>query len=358
MRVNREAAIEPIAEEWEALATRTNGSVFDGPGWLGAWWRAFGSGGLEVVAVRDGDELVGVLPLVRRAGGIRSPTNWHTPSFGPTGTPEGIAAACDALFASPSPYVLLRFLEAPDAVAAAARRRGYQVHVRELQRSPYAQLDRIEPGQPTSTAKSRGRARRLASLGEVELDVRDGTAGLDDDLRLAFELEGSGWKREAGTAIVSRPETRRFYEDVARWAAPRGLLRLLFLRVGGRAVAVELVLADGGRTFDVKGGYDPSYRTYAPGRVLRDLMLDWAKREGFRTHEFLGDSEPWKLERAHGVRTRYELVAVRGRVRGWAVRTAFVHGRPLARRARGAVDRLAGAGGRRSRRSGDRARGG
>jgi CelD/BcsL family acetyltransferase involved in cellulose biosynthesis len=181
----------------------------------------------------------------------------------------------------------------------------------------------------------------------VELDVRDGATGLDDDLRLAFELEGSGWKTENGTAIVSRPETLRFYEDLARWAARRGLLRLFFLRVDGRPIAVEIVLVAGRRSFDLKGGYDPEFRKYAPGRVMRDLLLAWAEQNGIETHEFLGEPEAWKLERSHGLWTRYELVAVKGRLRGRAARAALVHGRPLVRRARDVAGRLAQRGGAR-----------
>ena len=37
-------------------------------------------------------------------------------------------------------------------------------------------------------------------------------------------MEALGWKGEADTAILSRPETRRFYEELARWASARGLL--------------------------------------------------------------------------------------------------------------------------------------
>ena len=64
----------------------------------------------------------------------------------------------------------------------------------------------------------------------MHLEVIDGSERLDESLRLAFELEGSGWKVEQGTAILSSPRTLRFYTEVGRWAAERGMLRLFFLR--------------------------------------------------------------------------------------------------------------------------------
>ena len=52
------------------------------PGWFGAWLAAFGGRG-SILALRRGERLAAVLPLVRRAGALRSATNWHTPLFGP-----------------------------------------------------------------------------------------------------------------------------------------------------------------------------------------------------------------------------------------------------------------------------------
>src|SRR5207247_10269646 len=68
------------------------------------------------------------------------------------------------------------------------------------------------------------------------LEVVDGSERLDELLEEGFRVEASGWKSRAGTAIASRPDTRRFYTDVARWASDRGWLRLAFLRLGGRAL--------------------------------------------------------------------------------------------------------------------------
>src|SRR5919109_1685178 len=73
--------IEPLAEEWEELAVRTHASPFVRPGWIGAWRRAFGRGGLLILAVRRTNILVALVPLERRSGVLRSPTNAHAPQF-------------------------------------------------------------------------------------------------------------------------------------------------------------------------------------------------------------------------------------------------------------------------------------
>ena len=82
-RIETVYSVEAIATEWEALADAVGASPFVRAGWISAWWRAFGSGTLEIVTARSGNgHLSGVLPLHRRYGAVRSTTNWHSPEFG------------------------------------------------------------------------------------------------------------------------------------------------------------------------------------------------------------------------------------------------------------------------------------
>src|SRR6266566_178563 len=71
-----------VESEWEELADATCASPFRRPGWIAAWWHAFGEGRLELATVRFGGRLTVVLPLRRRLGALTSPSNWHTPDFG------------------------------------------------------------------------------------------------------------------------------------------------------------------------------------------------------------------------------------------------------------------------------------
>ena len=44
--------IDPrLAEEWDGLADRVGAAPWTRPGWVAAWWRAFGSGRLQIVEV-------------------------------------------------------------------------------------------------------------------------------------------------------------------------------------------------------------------------------------------------------------------------------------------------------------------
>src|SRR5919112_3729682 len=74
--------IEPLLSEWEHLAQQTKAAPFLWPGWVSAWWEAFGKGQLQIFTVYENGHLTGVLPLRRSRGALSSTTNPHTTQFG------------------------------------------------------------------------------------------------------------------------------------------------------------------------------------------------------------------------------------------------------------------------------------
>ena len=58
-------AIETIAPEWDRLVEGAFISAFSQPAWHLAWIDAFAVQNIAVVTAREGDRLVGVLPLSR-----------------------------------------------------------------------------------------------------------------------------------------------------------------------------------------------------------------------------------------------------------------------------------------------------
>jgi CelD/BcsL family acetyltransferase involved in cellulose biosynthesis len=70
----------------------------------------------------------------------------------------------------------------------------------------------------------------------------------------------------------------------------------MFLTVGGRRIATSYGAVYDRRLFLFKTGYDPEYATGSPFKVLTCFAIQAAYAEGLREVDFLGDSEPWKLE--------------------------------------------------------------
>jgi CelD/BcsL family acetyltransferase involved in cellulose biosynthesis len=339
-------AVAAVRDEWDRLADRTGAAPFLRPGWIEAWWRAFGAGRLEVLRKEGEGRVRALLPVRHRHGAVSSPSNSHSPGFGLLCEDRAAGMALlDELFARRPAQVSLGFLGALgpglEELSAAAETAGYRSLQRTLERSPFVTMDGDWEGYERSLDRNMRRdlqrcRRRLEELGKVVLDVEHNTAHLDE----ALAVESLGWKRTAGTAIVSAPQTARFYNEVAHWAEASGRLRLIFLRVDGRPVAFHLALEDDRTYFPLKGGFDPAFRAQSPGRLLIHATLERAFAAGLRRYEFLGDSDAYKLRWATQVYDRVLFQAFAPRPVGLACWIAFAYGRPLAKRAYGELQRL------------------
>ena len=336
------AALEALAPEWEELAGRAGASPFLRPGWIAAWWSAFGRGRLELLCERSGDgRLRALLPVQRAGSSLGSPTNWHTPEFGLLAESEEDARRLlAALLDEGARRVSLAFLAPREAelARAVAEERGHRVLRRTLQCSPSLAIEgdweSYRGGLSKALRDDLRRSRRILSeRGELRLEV---TSGEDLETRLeeGFAVEASGWKGARGTAIRSSSAEREFYTQVARWAAACGWLRLAFLRHERRAIAFDFCLEHGGVHWLVKTGYDPEFRELGPGKLLREEMLARAFREGLRSYEFLGEAEPWKLRWTSATRPRELVQLFRPSPLGLVDWSLFRHGRPLAKRLR------------------------
>jgi CelD/BcsL family acetyltransferase involved in cellulose biosynthesis len=336
--------------EWGELAEGVAESPFAHPGWVATWADAFAGRRLSVLGVRRDGRLVGIVPFLARRTGIVSPTNWHTPRFGLVAVDAQAREELAAGLVGRARHRLdISFLDARSddlrAVRDAAESAGRKVVVRPIQRSLYVDVDGDWDGYESQIGSKplrelRRRRRRLDDEGRVTVDFANPDhERLDALLAEGFAVEGSGWKDEQGTAIVSKPETHGFYTDIARWAAERGWLTLAFLRVEGRAVAFDLCLECGGRTYVLKGGYDPAFRAFAPRTILLHDSLERAFARGARSYEFLGADEDYKRRWATGAHEYARLQAFPRTATGLAGYAAWTAGRSAGKRALALRDR-------------------
>lgn len=135
-------------------------------------------------------------------------------------------------------------------------------------------------------------------------------------LREVYEVESSGWKRRAGTAILCDPRVERFCTDIATWAAKADILRLAFMRIGGKAVAGGLLLNYAGRLWGLKQGYDERWAPCAPSILLAQESIRYACGQGLAAYEFLGSAEKfqtrWPIAITPYSRLRFYPLSLRG----------------------------------------------
>jgi CelD/BcsL family acetyltransferase involved in cellulose biosynthesis len=338
-------------EEWEELAERTEAPPFLRPGWIAAWLGAFGGdgGALETIEVRRGEQLAAVLPMVRRGGRLRSPTNWHTPMFAPLGVDrEARREAVGLAFERSSAVVDLNLLdggeEELESIASVARSAGRPTVARSVAHSPYIRLDAGAEEYERGLSRNRRKAlrrhrRRLEERGEVRFEVHDGSTGLDELLAEVFAVEAAGWKGRRGTAMRSQSATASFYTEVAHWAAERGWLRLALLRLDGRPIACDFAIEHGGAWYTLKAGYDEEFRSFGPGaQLLFDEVVHCCESPGVSRIELLGQEDPFKASWTSRSTPRTRIRAFERSPAGlchWAAAASVERARPLLRRVRG-----------------------
>jgi len=261
---------------------------------------------IEVFHVRSGDEISALLALCREP---RRFARWTMVAANQVCEPD------DALCRDPESARLLaeaivrdgRAVEAdriPEgsplipALRAALRGKGW-MSVRPATPTPTIALQ--ERWKDPASCFNSGRrsdfrraARRAGEFGEVSFEIlAPAPAEFDALFDEAIQVEARSWKREAGTAIAVDSAKESCFRHYFRSACERGEFRIAFMRIDGRAVAMQMALESLGRYWLFKIGFDESFERCSPGTLLMLHTIGWAANRELKAYELLGDLEPW-----------------------------------------------------------------
>ncbi len=242
----------------------------------------------------DGDELVGVLPLVvthRRFIGFERPV-LHTLSGNQTISGDAVVAD------GREGEVVAVLLQAAGREYPA---RLYLEFRRVTVRSPVLALSKggLKGAAITKTfdgvgayLKTQGKfkdyraslssnfrsnmnkeANKLKKLSGVETVFLDGEDATSEDLPRFMGVEASGWKGRTGTAILNSPTLISFYTTLTRRLSECGWLEWEFLVADGKTLTGNLAIRFNRSIFIWKLGYDENYAKCSPGRVLFEQLV-------------------------------------------------------------------------------------
>jgi CelD/BcsL family acetyltransferase involved in cellulose biosynthesis len=288
---------------WDRLAQR-DGTPFTSHAWYSCWWEAFGAGErLNVCAMWDGDELVAVFPLWSRASRLQAMANNHTPLFRPLARDlESLEAVVRAVVTSGAGEIVVPAVPADDPALPALIDASTQARrltlVEPGHRSPIIDIvgdfADYRQNMKSRLAPIERKERKLKREHEPEFRLLTPPPDFERELERGFEVEASGWKGKAATAVLSSDETLLFYRSLARAFYAKGELSLSSISLDGRVIAFSLGLLHKNRLYLLKTGYDESFGAVAPGMVLRKAIVERCFELGIEAHELLGDDTPWK----------------------------------------------------------------
>ena len=296
-----------VEEPWRALASDVGGPIeqFEWVSTCAALPECRGE--VWVATVQERNDLSALCPFaLKRVRGVRRRVMLgvdfhHEPMDLLARDAAALEALAEGVARDAVPVEFGRLPADSPAIPALTRAFGrkWVVVTRRLPNSPFITLD-PSWAEPEAHLNARRRSdfrrarRRAERLGEVTTEIlspapHELRALLDE----ALEVELRSWKREAKTAILSDPQEEAFMRGYAAAACPEGVLRLGFLRIDGRAVAMQVAMVAGGGYWLLKIGYDDAFAACSPGILLLRDSIAHAVGEGLRSFEFLGRSEPW-----------------------------------------------------------------
>jgi CelD/BcsL family acetyltransferase involved in cellulose biosynthesis len=301
------AGLESIASAWKGFEA-AGSSPMQNLSWARACAETFGDRGnirVCIASTTDG-ALAVVAPLIERRGILRrlealGVAEICEPMDFLYADRDALAAVCRRILGSKTPLYFHRLPAdsiAPETLRSAAKRRAW---VRCTPNTPHPHIDLdaswADPAQKFNAGRRsdfRRAQRRADQLGSVTFEILcPTTATLAALLDEAIAVEARSWKLAQRSALAVQPILRSFYRCYAHAAAQEGILRLVFLRIDGRAIGMQLAVESHGRFWLLKIGHDEAYSRCSPGTLLMLHALQYAAVRGLKSIEFLGTEEDW-----------------------------------------------------------------
>ncbi len=303
---------EQLVPEWRLLLDNDpSATPFVSPEWASAWWPHWaGDARPWIVAVRDGENLVGLAPLaLRRRGPFRvltelgrQPANYWDVLALPERREEVVGAVAMEIARRESEWDAAIFggLERGSGTSDALASMG--LHVRERPPIPYPAValpttfEEYLMRLPAKRRKDLRRHLRRLDGGELEQCTVDDPAAVAETVVRWQDLRIRWWAAR-GRRINPEHASARFGDfmtDVLELLIPRGLARLVEFRMEGRVVAVEISLLDARRLYAWMDGYDPELAKLGLGKVAVAEGIRWSIETGRELFDFMVGDEPYK----------------------------------------------------------------
>jgi len=304
--IRRPEDLDGLVDAWGRLSASARFPMQD-YSWVRACADAFhAQEDLHVLVVNDATGPVAIAPLVKPHRGparlrMAGVAELSEPMDFVHASPAGLSALAEELARTRLPLDFQRIPAQSPTVAALERAfRGRAPLVRRPG-NPYPRI-LLEPGwtNPEQRLSSSRRSllrrmrRRAEQIGAVTWEAATPTRStLTPLLEEAFRVEAASWKGRDGSALAMSPGKRKFYELYAASACDEGILRLCFLRIGGRNAAMQIAVEAKSGFWLLKIGYDEEFAACSPGSLLIEETVRYSAARGLASYEFLGSVEEW-----------------------------------------------------------------
>ncbi|MFN3762805.1 MAG: GNAT family N-acetyltransferase [Anaerolineae bacterium] len=308
------SAFDVLEDEWTILLRRSSTDVpFLTPAYGRAWWRHLGGGDLCLVTVRDGGELVGIIPWLMTRPPAVPTLRWvgcvevsdYLDAVIAAGREREVWETVIEMLRGPSApkWARIDLCSIPDAsptlqvLPALARQRGWAVETEVQDVCPTVFLPSTwEEYLASLDRKDRHELRRKLRRAEALDGLRWYIVGPQHDLETEIEdfLALMAASTRAKAEFLTLP-MRAFFRELMHIAFAEGWLQLAFLGWDGRKLAAYLNFVYNNRILVYNSGLD--WRAdpgLGAGIVLSAFLIRHAIAEGREAYDFLRGREDYK----------------------------------------------------------------
>jgi CelD/BcsL family acetyltransferase involved in cellulose biosynthesis len=298
-----------VSEEWNELLARSGvSSPFLRPSWLRVWIdERAPAGELIVLGVREGEQLIGLMPLLRRGDELSLAGDSEICDYADViSSDETRGIVLDALFShlKGMSWRLLKLwglrADSPTfgSLGVAATQAGFSVDVALEAVCPRVTLpatwdEYLQGLSKKDRHELRRKIRRLTETGEVREYALSAPGEIAEALPDFLHLHTIS--RQDKAAFMTE-DMQRFFRKMATTLAEEDLIRLYFLELDGERVASVLAFDCGEELWLYNSGFDPEFASVSVGLVSKALALRQAIADGKKCYDFLRGSEPYKYD--------------------------------------------------------------
>jgi CelD/BcsL family acetyltransferase involved in cellulose biosynthesis len=298
-----------VASGWDVLAERSGSPLLTADWFLACAETLCAESDLRVVVVRSGNVISAVAPLVvvRRHGIEWLELLGVSVLYEPAGLLyDGVNSLhhlAKKIVSLRMPTVLARIpADCPieDMVRELTRYRGVVISRRTasaayvcIKEDWESYFQSISGQRRYDYQRKRKRAERAGPV-TLRIERPNCRESLSLMLEDAFRIEGTGWKKQAGSALLSNERVRKFIARYSEMACDRGTLLMCFLEIKGLPIATIIGIEYARRFWVLKIGYDEEWARCSPGIQLTMETIRYAFEQELEAYEFLGSEEPWQ----------------------------------------------------------------
>ena len=333
-----------LKDDWNEIVAQEAASIH-GMGvtetydWAMAVWRNdLAAKPQTIIALRDGDRVVGILPCYRRMTKFLGAGRRELAPL-----TELYSGRCGFLLRSGSPdhlRQLLRFLHAEirdwdrfsftlvddsasdRAFRAVSSRENYPIRKVGTYESPFISLSGCWERYFNGLRKQfrynlRSGDAKLTSLGSSSFKIYRQKESVGEFLQKILEIERSSWKETAGSSVTAEPRQENFYKIFTPIAAENGWLRGAVLELDGVPIAYNYGLMFEGICCCLKTSYSEKLKSLGPAQItMYKLLKALCATEDITAYDWMGRCEPFKMRWTSLTYTRTHYIMYRKNLRG------------------------------------------